>query len=104
MLNDQGILLGAWQYDNSTPKDRLYPYLIKKRGATEKTFDVSLSGGSNDYRGVPGAEFIKKLVSGAYPSSATVRMRSLSASGSKGNGWLIKNITVEPSLKCTRNA
>lgn len=99
MLNDQGLLLDAWQYDNSVPRDKIYPYLIKKRGATEKTFDVSLSGASTDYRGVPSAEFIRKLVAGAYPSSATVRMRSLNTSGSKGNGWLIRNMTVEPGLK-----
>jgi hypothetical protein len=98
MLNEQGILLGAWQYDNSNPRDKIYPYLVKKRGATEKTFDVSLSGSSSDYRGVCQAEFIRKLKAEFYPSSATIRMRSLSASGSKGSGWLIRNIVADPSL------
>jgi hypothetical protein len=98
MLNDKGILLGAWQYDNSNPRDKIYPYLVKKKGATEKTFDVSLSGGSSDYRGVDPDEFVRKLKAESYPSSATVRMRSLTPSGSKGNGWLIRNINIDSSL------
>lgn len=98
MIDDDGYLYLAWQYNNETPKKKIYPYLVKKRGDTEKTFDVSLSGKSTDYKGISPSSFIEKLVSGSFQNVATVRMKPMRTPGSQGNGWLIRNIKVETAL------
>jgi hypothetical protein len=97
MVNEDSYLLGAWQYNNESPPEKIYPYLFKKRGATERTFDVSLSGRSNKYKGIPISEFIDGLASGRYPEAATVRMKQLNVPNTKGNGWLIRNLKLELS-------
>lgn len=97
-ISEDGFLSYAWQLNNNQPRAKLYPYLVKKRGITEKQFDVSLTGKSNEYRGVAVTEFILKLVNRAYPESACVRMKEMSENSTKGNGWLIRNITVESEL------
>lgn len=98
MLNEKGILIGAWQPAKSNPGEKVYPYLVKKRGAVQKTFDVSLSGRSDDYKGVDPEEFLRKLIAGSYPSGATVRMKSPKLLGVSGNGYLIRNMGIDPSL------
>jgi hypothetical protein len=98
MFDESGFLIGAWQPAKSYPKEKVSPYLVKKRGAKEKMFDVSLSGRSDDYKGVPPDEFIRKLLAGSYPSSATVRMKSPKLIGLSGNGYLIRNMSIDPSL------
>lgn len=98
LIDENGFLQYAWQLNNNQPPAKVYPYLAKKRGAIEKTFDVSLTGKSTDYRGVPATEFIRKLANRTYPESASVRMKEMNKKTARGNGWLIRNITIERAL------
>ncbi len=102
MLNEQGFLIGAWQAAKSNPSMKVFPYLVKKKGATRKTFDVSLSGRSTDYRGVEPDEFVRRLQAESYPSSATVRMKPLRAAGQSGNGYLIRNMKMDTGLSSSQ--
>lgn len=106
MRIQDGYLLGAWQYNNENPPKKIYPYLLKKQGTTEKTFDVSMSGRSypGSYTAVKADDFIEGLLSGRFPEPATVRMKALNAKGSPGNGWLIRNLKLDPILGAEKDA
>ena len=99
MVNEDGFLLDAWLYNNDKPPKILYPYLVQKRGATERSFDVSISGKSDEYRGISVNEFVESLILCRFPESATVRMKPLNSKGTPGNGWLIRNINFENLAK-----
>lgn len=47
----------------------VYPVFVRKRGAKERTLDVSLSGKSTDYEPMKGAEFIEWLKLGTFADS-----------------------------------
>ncbi|MGH8426008.1 MAG: HNH endonuclease [Pseudomonas fluorescens] len=100
MRIENGYLLSAWQDNNEVPPKKIYPYLLKKKGATEKTFDVSMSGRSyrGSYIAVQADDFIAGLLDGRFPEPATVRMKVLNTKGSPGNGWLIRNLKLDPEF------
>lgn len=99
VIDEEGFLSAAWQLNNEKPPKKIYPYLVQKRGESRKAFDVSLSGKSNAYRAVEPEVFIKKLVAGAFPQEATVRMKERGKPGTPGNGWLIRNMRIDEALK-----
>ena len=105
MRIQDGYLLSAWQYNNENPPKKIYPYLIKKQGATEKTFDVSMSGRSypGSYIAVKADDFIAGLLDGRFPEPATVRLKALNAKGSPGNGWLIRNLKLDPVFEAEKD-
>jgi 5-methylcytosine-specific restriction protein A len=96
-----GYLLGAWRYDKEGIK--IYPYLLTKRGASEQTFDVSLTGNSfpGSYAGVKVNDFIEGLRNKTFPYSATVRMKPLNVQGS-GNAWAIRNLHLDSPAPALR--
>lgn len=99
VIDEEGFLIAAWQLNNEKPPKKIYPYLVQKRGDSEKTFDVSLSGKSNSYRGIEPEAFTRKLLSGSFPDEATVRMKARGRPGVPGNGWLIRNIRIDEALE-----
>lgn len=99
VIDEEGFLIAAWQLNNENPRKKIYPYLVQKRGDSEKTFDVSLSGKSNSYRGIEPVAFMRKLVSSSFPDEATVRMKERGKAGAKGNGWLIRNIRINEAIE-----
>jgi len=96
---ENDMLKGVWQYNDKTPREKLYPYLIKKNGAVSKTIDVSVNGKSNNYKGFTVSQFLERLLNEKYSDNACVRMMPASGNRSEGGGWLIKNLIVEKALK-----
>lgn len=94
MRFEENYLLDVWQYDNQTPPNKLYPYLVKKRGAAERSLDVSRFGKSDGYEGMTPEAFITNLVQGGFPRAATVRMKALNAPRLPASGWLIRNLVL----------
>lgn len=98
-IDEEGFLKAVWQLNNEKPPKKIYPYLVQKRSESQKAFDVSLTGKSNAYQAVEPEAFLKKLVSGAFPEEATVRMKERGKPGASGNGWLIRNLQIDEALK-----
>lgn len=58
--------------------EKVYPYLVKKNGrATADLFDVSLSGSSNEYRGVTLDRLVELFAEGAFDHRGTIRMKPI---------------------------
>ena len=98
LVIENDMLKGVWQYNNSSPKEKLYPYLLRKRGASTKTFDVSMNGKSNNYKPFTIAQFMDIVVNKKFNESTSVRMMPASGDRSKGGGWLMRNLTVEKAV------
>ncbi|WP_157817754.1 hypothetical protein [Candidatus Thiodictyon syntrophicum] len=96
-ISPNGFLLGAWQWNNDSPPKKIYPSLVKKKNILEKCFDVSMSGKSAELEGVSPNKFLEMLATGRFPSTALVRMRP--TTGGPGNGFLIRNLTIEVELE-----
>lgn len=65
--------------------EKVYPYLVKKNGrATADVFDVSLSGSSNEYRGVTLDRLVELFAEGAFDHRGTIRMKPLTGRSSGG--------------------
>jgi 5-methylcytosine-specific restriction endonuclease McrA len=99
IIDEDGFLIAAWQFNKEKTPKKIYPYLVQKRGESQKTFDVSLSGKSNSYRGIQPEIFTRKLVIGSFPAESTVRMKERGKPGASGNGWLIRNMRIDEALE-----
>jgi hypothetical protein len=94
LVDKKGMLRGVWQFNNSSPKQKLHPYLLKKRGSNTQTFDVSMNGKSNNYKGFTIAEFMDLLLNQKFNEHTSVRMTPALGSRREGAGWLMRNLTV----------
>lgn len=80
--------------------EKVYPYFVKKRGrAAADVFDVSLSGSSNEYRGVTLERLIELFAEGAFDHRGTIRMRPLAGRSAGGGQAPMKGRISEQFLK-----
>jgi predicted HNH restriction endonuclease len=98
-LVENGFLVGAWKYNNESPPRKIFPYLVKKRGSEEMMLDVSLSGKSDSFRGMPVQDFVARLSAGDLPKECSIRMKPLTNNTGQSNSWLVRNIRLEGELQ-----
>jgi hypothetical protein len=90
-----GYLTCFWQEVGKGTKQKVHPYLIKKRGSYTKTLDISIDGKSQNYKGWSVGHFIETFIANGFPKHATIRMK---APDTKGNGRLIKNLKFNDDI------
>lgn len=94
-ITEDGFLLDIWSTNRQGV--RVYPYYVSKRGSSvEGTFDVSISGASDDYRGVTLDRLIDLFAQGAFERGAQLRMSPRGPK--KGAGFAPLKGTISPAF------
>jgi 5-methylcytosine-specific restriction endonuclease McrA len=98
LLVGKDQITSLWHYNNEGTI-KLYPYLSKNRKTKVKGFSISLTGKSfkGSYLPVPLDEFITRFINNDFPEPSTIRLSKFNCAS--GNGWLIRNLNIEPDFR-----